>query len=88
MSKYEKVTNTDIMTGLSFETKVQQIPRWENPCTHGAAVRQVRAIKKYWREFGYDIKTEIIPHVRSKSYQSFFIVASDMINGLPKGWRG
>ena len=70
--------NTDAMTGFNFVTRLNTIPE---KMTKGNALGLGRKIHNYWREYGYDVKIRITGEGETKC------VRSDMVNGLPRGWK-
>ena len=79
----EVLVNNDLLTGLDFTTEIPVIGKNINPDTNRTARRQERAIKKYWRDFGYKVPTKIIHHKGDR----FWGIRSNLVNGLPRGFR-
>jgi hypothetical protein len=53
-----------------------------------AARRQVATINKYWRELGYQVRAKMELQPRGPGMPRHWKVTSELVNGLPKGWKG
>jgi hypothetical protein len=48
------------------------------------AVEQARELRKFWLQKGYRVDTEIIP---TENKQCGCSIRSNMLNGLPRGYK-
>lgn len=82
--KFPILTNRDAMTGEVNTLNMEELP----PENKASAQRIANNIKRYWKEFGYEV--EAVPYINSRKVynRTYWGVRSDLVNGLPKDWRG
>lgn len=60
---------------------------YEEPNQRLEAIRQAKAIEEYWHSLGYrNVKAKAVSKTR-KPGASLWGVKTNLINGLPEGWR-
>lgn len=59
-----------------------------NYCDHTGATRIKERIEAYWRERGYEVSVVLVQGQYSNILRETRMdLRSDMVNGLPRGWR-
>ena len=51
------------------------------------AQRLAAELRDYWLQRGYTVKTAVEQQVRADR-EAYWVVRTDMVAGLPPGWRG
>jgi len=82
------IKNTDQLLDSDFNINLNRMDLSPITTTETGAKILKGRIKEYWKKLGYEVEVNLNPSNATKEYKKRWDIRSNMIDGLPRNWKG